>query len=68
MTWGAPLRLAWAAAQRADPDLAKELSKPRQGFRVDQDGVLVKRVEGGHAPESWVPVVPAGYAAPHMTC
>jgi len=65
--WGGPLRLTWAAAQRADPELAKELGKPRQGFRVDPDGLLVKRVEGGHAPESWVPVVPSGHAAPHMT-
>ena len=62
LTWGGPLRLAWAAAQRADPELAKEFTKTtaRSGFRVDEDGVLAKRVEGGHTPETWVLVVPAG--------
>jgi hypothetical protein len=67
LSWGAPLRLAWASAQRADPVLFPQFAKTLDGFRIEEDGVLAKRVEGPHVRECWVPVVPAGHAAPHMT-
>ena len=63
------LRLAWHQAQRTDPALAPLIQRPGAGYRLSPaDGVLEREVkQPGTGGTSWLPVVPAGQAAPHLT-
>ena len=63
------LRMTWSLSQRSDSELmpffdAKNplSAEKREGYRIAQDGVLERAV-----PAGWVPIVPNGYAASHLT-
>ena len=61
------LRMTWLSAQRADPRLIGLFKSNRPAdFRVAEDGLLEKFVKVQNK-ELWVPVVPEGHAASHMT-
>ena len=60
------LRVAWHAAQRADPELAPMFKRQADGYRIAEDGVLEKAVIL-QQENRFVPVVPAGYAGAHLS-
>ena len=70
-TLGANLRVVWGCAQRSDKDLNgyfRHGATFPHDVRLAEDGVLEHQAPD-RSPEKpdWVPIVPAGYAASHMT-
>ena len=58
----------WSAAQRADLQLFPQFAKLKPGFRIGEEGVLEKQVEGQQDGQvHWLPVVPAGHVAVNLT-
>ena len=67
---GETLRVTWAGIQRADKMLLQMFGpgKMQPGFRLADDGVLERKVQSDPTgQERWVPIVPDGNAAVHLT-
>ena len=72
------LRATWAVAQRGDPDLVQYFGRAKksedfaEGWRIAGDGLLERAVLAeptlsGKNKTVWLPVVPGGYAAAHLS-
>ena len=66
---GPSMRASWLPLQRADQSILPYFkSKPPQGFRVADDGLIERLVSlPAPFPGTWVPVVPDGNATAHLT-